>query len=821
MTAASESPAASLTRDEATQRAALLEVLRYDITVDLTGLLDGDTLSSVSTITFDCGSPGATTFVDCVADVRRATLNGAELDLGSVDRGRIPLPDLAAHNELVVEASQSRTDDGAGIQRSVDPSDKLVYVWMSFEPDDARRIWACFDQPDLKAPHAFTVTAPESWTVASNGAPDSVEEAGDGARVWTFPDTPPLSTYVVVVNAGPFYELRREVGGHDLGLYCRQSLARFLDRDADELFDLTARGLAFFGEQFGRPFPQRRYDQVFVPDLGGAMENWGCVTWTDGELYRSTPTYDERSWRAWILLHEMAHMWFGDLVTMRWWDDLWLNEAFASWAEAWCAAAATEFTDTWAMFLADQKVAGYRQDMGPASHPIRGEVPDVSVAMATFDAITYVKGQSVLKQLVAYVGEEALLRGLRSYFERHAWGNATLDDLIGAIATAADRDLSAWTRLWLDRAGTDTIRLDVEGGAGRLVVTAPDGDPRPHLLLIGSYAADGDGLRSVGVTRVETAGEGSEGFPLPAADLHLLNDDDLTFAATRPDPASLERTLSGAHALPTPLSRAVAVSTAFDMMVRGELAAPAFVRCALRVLAVETCSGVITPFLTRTTAAAEWWAPAGERPQLLADLADTALALAQHPDLRLAALQTLARTASSPAHFEVLDAADEHDIAWRALVRRAELGHPDDEVVRALLERDPDPDAATRALSVRAARPEAEAKAEAWQALLVDRVVPAGYLQQQVAEAFWRPGQDDVLAPYLDRYLDTVAELRDVPLLQLGSLIGGMFPVTGDLDFLARAEAIAERAETVPVVRRVLLNNGDQLRRQLRSRAEA
>ena len=331
----------TLTQHEAATRSDLLEVQRYDIAVDMTGLLEGEVFSSVSTITFTCSEPGATTFVDVAMDVARATLNGEEVDVSQAADGRLPLPALAADNVLVVEASTANTGTGEGILRTVDPTDKLVYVWTSLEPDEARRVWACFDQPDLKAPHRFVVTAPSSWLVTSNGAPESIEDAeGSDARVWTYPDTPRLSTYVVVVNAGPFHEVRRQHDGYDLGFYCRQSLVPILERDLDELVTLTRQGLAFFGEQFGYPFPQERYDQVFVPNLGGAMENWGCVTYGDGQLFRTPPTHAQRSVRAEFVFHEMAHMWFGDLVTMQWWDDLWLNEAFASWAANWGMAGA-------------------------------------------------------------------------------------------------------------------------------------------------------------------------------------------------------------------------------------------------------------------------------------------------------------------------------------------------------------------------------------------------------------------------------------------------------------------------------------------------
>ena len=413
---------ASLTEPEARERAPLIEVERYDITVDLRDLQDGRRWLATSSITFQCRTPGAATFVDIVGEVVSARLNDVDLDVSTHAAGRLPLPSLAAENVLVVSSVQTETDSGNAILRSVDPQDKLVYVWSSFEPDGARRAWACFDQPDLKAVHGFQVSAPSEWTVLSNCAPEVVLDRDDGGRLWIFEDTPRLSTYVVVVNAGPFHELREERGGHSLGLYCRQSLRSYLERDAEDLFRVTEQGLAFFGERFALPFPQERYDQVFVPDFGGAMENWGCVTCTDSVLWRTPPTHARRELVASFLLHEMAHMWFGDLVTMRWWDDLWLNEAFASFASTWAAVSATEFTDGWATFLAGEQIAAYQQDLGPASHPIRSNVPDVDHAFATFDAITYYKGQAVLHQLMALVTEETFVEGLRALLRRARLG---------------------------------------------------------------------------------------------------------------------------------------------------------------------------------------------------------------------------------------------------------------------------------------------------------------------------------------------------------------------------------------------------------------
>src|SRR3954451_5104034 len=570
----------SLTRDEAEERGRLVTVDRYDIDVDMTGLLDEPVWRATSTVRVRCSTPGESTFVDCGATVLSATLSGVEIPADRVGEARIQLHDLAEENVLVVTCEQADTASQQGVQRSVDPSDKEVYAWTSFEPDDARMCWACFDQPDLKAPHAFSVLAPESWTVTSNRAVETVTEESDGRR-WVFPDTPPLSTYVVVVNAGPFHEVRSTRNGFDLGLLCRRSLAAFLDRDAEELFGLTAAGLAFFGEQFGQLFGQERYDTVFVPDMPGAMENWGCVTWGDFSLYRAVPTRRERALRAEILLHEMAHMWFGDLVTMQWWDDLWLNEAFATWASLWASAEATEFTAAWATFLTLDKSTGYVADRAVTAHPIRQPARDVAEATASFDAITYVKGASVLKQLVALVGPDRFTAALREYFAQHAWGNTSLADLMGAVAKASGRDLDAWTGDWLARAGTDLVRLEQSGDGWALQAPSPDDrPPRPHRLAVGVYARGENGsLRRTALVPVETQGYSTVVGPLSEADLRLVNDEDLTFASSRLDPGSRAELLSGAADVPTSTARAVAVTTAWDMLAYAEISTAEFVRC--------------------------------------------------------------------------------------------------------------------------------------------------------------------------------------------------------------------------------------------------
>jgi aminopeptidase N len=503
---------------------------------------------------------------------------------------------------------------------------------------------------------------------------------------------------------------------------------------------------------------------------------------------------------------------------MRWWDDLWLNEAFASWASTWAGVNATPYTDGWATFLAGQKLIGYRVDMSPATHPIRGDVPDVAQAMANFDAITYIKGQSVLRQLVAHVGEDAFVEGLRAYFRDHAWGNTGLADLMSAVGEAAGRDLSGWTEAWFDRAGTDTLVLS---GAD-LLATGPDGtEPRPHHLEIGAYRrGDDGGLTRAGTVVVETSGPRTPVESLPErADLHLVNDGDLTFAAVRTDEQSLRTLLASAAQLPDPLSRALAVTTAWDMLLKGELSTDELLGCVLDVLGSERSPGVVEPFLALSLRAAEQWTPAVAVPKQLARVAETAAALALVPDHRAAALRTLAAAATDPSHFEALDAAaaDDHDLAWRVLTRRAALGEYDAAAVDALLRRDPDPDAQFRALGVTAARPEESAKAEAWREIWTERSVPAGSLFA-LAQCFWRPVQHDLLVPWAHCYLDEADQVSDGGMLAVGSLLRSMMPTTADESFLDRAREIAVRPDQNPTVRTTLLSGTDTLARVLRAR---
>jgi aminopeptidase N len=814
----------SLTRVEAEQRSALIEVERYDIDIDITPMVEGAQFRAVSTIRFSCRTAGASTFVDAAVDVVSATLNGLAVGADHISAGRIRLADLAGHNVLVVESVQSQTATGEWVHRSVDPSDGEVYIWTSFEPDDARRAWACFDQPDLKAPYRFTVLAPAAWRVVSNSGDPAVTQHDSGARYWQFPDTPALSTYLPVITAGPFHEIRSGRNGFDLGLLCRRSLVAFLERDAEELFQITAQGLTFFGDRFGLRFPQHKYDQVFVPDMGGAMENYGCVMWSDAYVYRSAPTHAERELRAAILLHEMAHMWFGDIVTMTWWEDLWLNEAFAEWACYWAAEAATEFTDAWSSFLAGDKIAGYSADMAPTTHPIRQPVTDVAAAVASFDGITYPKGASVLKQLFAFVGEDACVAGLRSYFARHAWGNTRLTDLMSELELASGRDLAAWTMGWLDTAGTDRLSLDV-GDTGRTVLHAagPNGiPPRPHRLNVGVYdrSADGAMVRRR-LLSLETTGEDTELPDVSAAALLLVNDEDLTFASVRPDPRSVPVMLDSAPRLPSAVSRAVAVITAWDMLVWSDLAAIDFVGCVTPVLLNESVDSLVEPFLSLAIESADSWSSDALRSSLLERVADACLALSTNPTHRHAALRGLARTAVTAEQTAALRAlaGDDIDLRWRTLTRLAEIDSADPAEVERLLHADPDPDSWARALAVDAAHPDPHKKDAAWRAIVEDHKVPLGSLGQ-VCRAFWCRSQDRLLEPYADRYLGILPTLHRDGMMAALTLSNVLYPRAGvDPAFPSKA-VIAAHAEGVsPAVAKTVIERTDRLNRMLKTRA--
>src|SRR3954449_8454177 len=544
----------NLTRSDAAARAEILAVQSYDLQLDVTDGAGGagdHTFRSTTTVEFTCRTPGAEAFIDLVADkVHSATLNGHALDVGSyTGEGGLPLPGLAEQNTLEVDADYRYSNTGEGLHRFEDPEDGQVYLYTQFEPADAKRMFACFDQPDLKATFTLHVLAPFDWQVVSNTGGRTIEAGTAGSQLVHFERTKRISTYLVALIAGPYARVTDSHEGIPLGLYCRASLAKYLD--PDELFRVTKQGFDFYHRVFDYPYPFDKYDQLFVPKFNaGAMENAGAVTFLEDYVFRSKVSRARYERRAETVLHELAHMWFGDLVTMRWWDDLWLNESFATYISTLCQAEATEYTTAWTTFANTEKAWAYAQDQLPSTHPIAADMVDVAAVEVNFDGITYAKGASVLKQFVAYVGRDEFLAGIRRYFRTHEYGNTTLADLLGPLSESTGRDLSEWADQWLRTSQVNTLRPVFElSDDGRYQTFAIEQSAVPehpvlrsHRLAVGLYGSGPQGLVRRHRVELDVRGARTEVPELvgtPSSDLVLVNDDDLTYAKLPLDERSL------------------------------------------------------------------------------------------------------------------------------------------------------------------------------------------------------------------------------------------------------------------------------------------
>ena len=835
----------SLTRAEAADRAALLSIDGYAIDLDLT--IGSDAFGSTTVVRFRCARPGAASFVElCPDTLPAATLNGRPLDAATLEDNRLPLPDLAADNELVVRATMAYSNSGEGLHRFVDPADGQTYLYANPFLDAAQRIFACFDQPDLKAPVTLAVAAPPAWTVLANGA--GVRPA---PGCWRFATTPPLSTYLVTLIAGPYHSRYAEHDGIPLGLHCPAALAEHLDRDADELFEITAGCFDRYHELFATRYPFGKYDQVFVPEFNaGAMENPGCVTFRDEFVFRSAVTDAERSVRAMVVAHEMAHMWFGDLVTMRWWDDLWLNESFAEYLGVRVAAETTRFTDGWSAFTINRKTWGYAADQRPSTHPVApATVDDAAAALLNFDGISYAKGAAALRQLAALLGDEAFFAGVRQFFATHAYGNATLADLLAALGAASGRDLGEWARVWLRESGVTTLRAvaasDPDGHYTRVTVvqTAPPAHPplRPHRLAVGRYDRDADG-RVVRQERVELDLDGAE-TPVPAltgrpaSALLLVNDDDLTYAKIRlPDPtlAALPDLLPD---VVDPVARALLWSAAWDATRDGEAAPTWFLELAVAGLPVEPNLSVFAHVLhfAVDVAAAQYLAPA-RRPAALRALVSTCVRVladaAPGSGRQLAAARGLAQCAG-PDEVAALRGwlvgagvpdglPVDAELRWAVLRRLAALGAAGPDDIAAESERDRGAHGADHAARCRAALPDPDGKARAWESIVHDGALSNRHVLV-LAEGFWQPEQEALTAAYVPRYFEempAVAARRTAQVV--ARLATAAYPrYAVEAQTLDRARRLLGGAGLPTTLRRAVGDSTDDLRRALAVRGLA
>ncbi len=744
---------------------------------------------------------------------------------------------------MVAECAYSR--NGEGLHRFTDPTDGGVYLYSDLETFDAHRVYACFDQPDLKAAFEFSVTAPGDWLVLSNMAADVAgAAAGGGARRWHFPPSPVMSTYITAIVAGPYHQVTSEHDGIPLGLYCRRSLAGYLD--PEEIFEVTRQGFDFFHDVFGVRYAFGKYDQVFVPEFkAGAMENAGCVTFLEDYVFRSRVTDFARELRGDTILHEMAHMWFGDLVTMRWWDDLWLNESFATWASALAQAEATRWSTAWTTFCQLHKAWAYQQDQLPSTHPIAADIPDIAAVEVNFDGITYAKGASVLKQLVAYVGRDQFLAGVRRYFAEHAWGNATLGDLLGALQESSGRELSGWSKQWLETAGVNTLRPEyVLGEDSRItefavVQTAAPSHPvlRAHRIAVGLYDRTDAGL--IRRRRVETdiAGERTVLAALAGErqpDLVLVNDDDLTYAKMRLDSHSLATLITSIGEFTESLPAALCWAAAWDMCRDAEMAARDYVQLVTAgvdhvedISVVQTLLRQATAALRRFTDPAWRAGGADEAAGVLLGLAERA---APGSDRQLAFLQAFAGLATAPSDLALLSGLldgsaymdgliVDTELRWRLLHRLASRGAAGPAEIDAELSHDATDAGERHAATCRAAIPEAAAKEAAWQAIVSGTLPNATF--RATLNGFADPDHAELLAPFTGRYFEVVGEVwRDWGSDMAQWFTSNAYPLTQiSEETVELTDACIAQTNPPAGLRRLLLEGRDGVQRALRCQA--
>jgi len=797
-------PGENLTRIEAQERRGVLDTQSYEVELDLT--TGPEVFRSTSTVRFTA-TEGASTFIDLIARrVHSVTLNGRSIPASAFTDSRIALDELALENELVVVADCEYTNTGEGLHRFVDPVDGEVYLYTQFEVPDSRRVFAVFEQPDLKATFQFTVTAPASWKVISNSPTPEPVPSGEGVATWEFEPTPRISSYITALIAGPYESTFSELTSASgrvipLGIFARKSLWQYLD--ADYIFEKTRQGFAYYEDKFDYPYPFAKYDQLFVPEFNaGAMENAGAVTFTEVYVFRSKVTDAVKERRVVTILHELAHMWFGDLVTMKWWNDLWLNESFAEWASTIATAEATEWTEAWTTFNAMEKTWAYRQDQLPSTHPVVAEIRDLEDVQVNFDGITYAKGGSVLKQLAAWVGIDEFFAGVGAYFRKHEYGNTELRDLLTELETTSGRELTEWSKKWLETAGVNTLSpAIVEGADGtisafKIVQTAPSDYPtiRPHRLGVGFYDLQNGELVRTHFTELDVDGDLTdvpELVGLTRPDLVLLNDHDLAYAKIRLDERSLQTAIDHLSKISDPLARSLVWGAAWDQTRDAEASASDYIDLVLGNIASETESTTVRTTLAQLQLAANSYVTPDKRDASRHKVADGLWALAQAADAgsdsQLQFVTAFASAAATPEHWETVRALRageitldgltiDTDLSWQLLVSLAAGGVITEGVIDEALASDNTAKGAEFAAQAKAALPTPEAKNAAWSSLVDSDRLP-NTLVRAAGLGFTHPAGVLLLDEFVDQYFAMLLPVWESRTYKIAEyLVLGLYP---------------------------------------------
>ena len=841
----------NITRNEAIERASLVSDPIYRVSLELDG--KGDTFSCFASIDFK-SKENSNTWIDLVSPlVESIWLNGEELNVKEVfDGTRIKLQNLKIENQLKIKAQCSYMNTGEGLHRHIDPVDNEVYIYTQFEVPDSRRVFPVFEQPDIKGVLNLTVKTPSKWTVISNTQTPEPKNIENDFSIWNFDQTPKMSSYLYAICAGPYAKktdiYEGKFGRYPLAIFVRPSLSQYLDHE--EIFEVTKQGFKWFEDKFQIGYPFKKYDQVFVPEFNaGAMENVGCVTFRDEFIFRSRTTRTAYESRANTILHELAHMWFGDLVTMKWWNDLWLNESFAEWAAHWACTGATQYNEAWTLFHVQRKAWAYRQDQLPSTHPIAANMPDLDSVYENFDGITYAKGASALRQLVAWVGEENFLKGLKNYFEKHAWKNTELKDLLSELSISSGRELDSWSKIWLESSGATLLRPEIEVDANNLITklvinqeppSAPPGlDPvlRPHRLALGVYEKQGDKLVRIKRIEVDVVGAKTvikelEGNKRP--DLLLVNDDDLTYAKIRLDSHSLNTATKEIASIESSLSRALIWGAVWDMVRDAEVGTGKYLDLVLAGIEKETDIGLVQQVLMQCRSAIDVFADRKNRKNYNIKLAtglDTLISISNPgSDRQLALVRTFSAVATTEEQItkvaQILDGTQkiqglvvDTDLRWALLRRLVVVGKRGEKDIEEELKKDDTVMGREHAAGARAAMPSLEAKQKAWEQVINNENLTNSELHSILAGISYMD-HEGVLKNFIDKYFDSVSSLWNARTHEIGqSLVTGLFPSTNiNMDVVKKCDEFLEENKDLAVgARRIVVEQRDSLARALKA----